>query len=490
MSRKLRNVRIALAALSMPMLVTAGVPAAQAQSRPASISASDRAQGAEAHPQILQQFGGAYNGRQAAYVSQVGRRIAAQSGIADSQSAYTATLLNSNVMNAFAIPGGYVYVTRQLLATMNDEAELAFVMGHEVGHVAARHAQKRSSRSTLGSIGSLLLGAVTGSSQVANLAGQASQYLVLGYSRSQEYEADSLGVRYLGQASYDPLAAPDMLAALAGETNLDARIKGQPAEGSKPSWASTHPLTSDRITRARSIARQTVSAQKLRNRDAFLNAIDGMLVDDDPAQGIVDGQSFRHPGLRLGFDAPAGYEITNATDAVTITGNGGQAKFSGGAMNGSLEAYVDGVFRALGGQTQIQYSRPERTSVNGFQGLTSGARANTKSGAVDVTVTAFQSGNNQAYHFVTITPAGSGVGPFRPLIGSFHRLSDAEAGNIRPRRLQVVTVNRGDTVQKLSARMAYPDYRQERFLALNALEANRMLVPGSRVKLVVYGPKQ
>lgn len=477
--------RLALLSIAAPLALGLAGPAT-GQDRGRGFSQGESAQGAQANAQILQQFGGAFPGRQAAYVTQVGRRIAVQSGT-DPQSAYTVTLLNSNVMNAFALPGGYVYVTRQLLATMNDEAELAFVLGHEVGHVAARHSQKRQGRSTLTSLGSLLLGAITKSSQIANLAGQAGQFIVLGYSRGQEYAADALGVQYLARAGYDPAAGADMLAALGGETALDARIKGR-AENTKPSWASSHPLNADRVRRAQALAQQTrPAAPASRNRDAFLNAIDGMLIDDDPRQGLVDGRSFRHPDLRLGFEAPAGYAIVNGSDAVTVQGSGGQATFARG-QGGDLDGEIDRVFRALGGgQTQINYSQPQRTTVNGLEAATAQAQANTQSGAVDVTVVAVRWPDNRIYNFTTITRAGSGVGPFGPMIGSLHRLSDREIAGIRPRRVQVVTVRPGDTVAKLAARMDYPDYRQERFLALNALSATAPLRPGYRVKIVTYG---
>lgn len=211
------------------------------------MTAGDRAAGAKAHPQLLAEFGGLYEGPQAAYVTKVGQKIAMQSGLADTQSAFTVSLLNSSVSNAFAIPGGYVYVTRQLLALMNDEAELASVMGHEVGHVAARHAQQRNKAATKGTLGMILgtvLGAVVAGNDGAKLgqqlAGSIAQRYVLKYSRTQEYQADDLGVSYLGKAGYDPMASSTMLASLAAQTSLDAQLQGK-GDKSLPEWASTHP---------------------------------------------------------------------------------------------------------------------------------------------------------------------------------------------------------------------------------------------------------
>lgn len=465
-------------------------PAGAQSGKVRSMSASEREQGAKAHPQLLEEFGGLYQSSQAGYVTSVGRKIAVQSGLANAASDYTITLLNSPVMNAFAIPGGYVYVTRQLLSLMNDEAELASVLGHEVGHVAAQHSQKRNTRNTIGSIGSVLLGVLTGSSELAQIAGQASQLYTLSYSRSQEYQADDLGIRYLRQAGYDPYAAADMLASLERSSALDAKLAGRDAEKGVPSWARSHPLTADRVARAKRQAAATGAGKGARNRDAFLNAVDGTLYDDDPKQGVVDGRTFRHPDLRFQFQAPQGYSINNGTSAVSIQGNGGQAQFAGGSLGGGgLEAYVGRVFAAVAGGQPASYPEPRRTTINGLEAATATARANTQSGPVDVTITAYRWSGDQAFHFLTITPAGSGLGPFSGLVNSLKRLSDAEVAAIRSRVIDVVTVKAGDTVASLSNRMAYSDLKAERFLTLNALPAGEALKPGQRVKLIVYGQR-
>ncbi len=483
----------ALAALVPLAVACTQTPAdAQSDTKVRSMSESDRDQGARAHPQLLEEFGGAYQGPPAAYVTAVGRKIAVQSGLANAPSDYTVTLLNSPVMNAFAIPGGYIYVTRQLLGLMNDEAELASVLGHEVGHVAARHAQKRNTRSTIGSIGSVLLGVLTGSSELAQVAGQASQIYTLSYSRSQEYEADDLGIRYLKQAGYDPYAAADMLESLGRSSALDARLSGNDAEKAVPGWARSHPLTEDRVARARREAATAGAAGRgTRNRDAFLNALEGTIYDDDPKQGVVDGRVFRHPQLRFQFEAPSGFAIANGTQAITIQGSGGQAQLSGGSLGGGgLEAYISKIFNALGGgQQQVNYSEPRRTTINGLEAATATARASTRSGPVDVTITAYRWQGDQAFHFMTITPAGSGLGPFNGLVNSMKRLSENEAAAVRPRVIDVVTVKAGDTLASLAGRMAYGDLKMERFLTFNARAPDQPLRPGERVKLIVYATR-
>lgn len=269
------------ALVPVPMLAPAAAQTA--------ISQSDKQQGAQANPQLLAAYGGRYDGAQAALVDRVGKRVAVQSGLSNSSADFTIALLDSPVENAFAIPGGYVYVTRQLLALMNSEAELASVLGHEVGHVAARHAASRNSRATLGQILAAGVGAVTGSNIAGQLAGYGTQLYTLKYGRSQEYEADSLGVRYIAGSGYDPYAAADMLSSLDRSSNLQAQLTGQ--GGSTPTWASSHPNGVARVKRATTLAQQTGARAPAAGQDtAFLRALDGMAYD-----GPVTGAKTQNP---------------------------------------------------------------------------------------------------------------------------------------------------------------------------------------------------
>lgn len=457
-----------------------------------SISQADKDSGAKAHPQLLQEFGGAYQGPQAAYVTSVGRKIASQSSLSSVQSDFTVTLLNSSVNNAFAIPGGYVYITRQLMALCNDEAEMAGVLGHEVGHVAAMHSQRRQSAATRNAIGGALLqvltGAVLGNSGIGGLLqqgiGQGAQLLTLKFSRKQEYEADDLGIRYLAKGGYDPKALSSMLASLAAQSALDARVAG--SNNNIPEWASTHPDPASRVQRALQKANESGSASTLRNKDTFLTALNGVMYDDDPKQGIVNGSQFIHPDLKIAFTAPAGYAMANGTNAVTISGSGGQAQFSGAAYSGNLDSYVTAVFRALAKNDSFTPQSIQQGTVGGMKTAYSTTRANGQSGQVDVTVIAYELDPKQAFHFVMITPAGQGFGPFNSMAQSFKRITTQEASAVKPRRVAVVTVKSGDTLASLSGRMAYSDYKTERFLTLNALNASSALTPGQKVKIVTY----
>jgi predicted Zn-dependent protease len=478
---------LALAGCAMGMADTAPLAAGQA----APITAAERQQGAQANAGLIAEFGGAYSGPQATYVERIGRRAAVQSGLSSDANAFDVTLLNSPVNNAFAVPGGYIYATRQLVALMNDEAELAAVLGHEVAHVAARHSQQRQSvtqRNTLlGALGQAIVGAVGGDSGLAGLLGRGigtgAQLATLGYSRGQETQSDDLGIQYLVRAGYDPAALSTMLESLAAQNNLDQRLAGNAR--TLPGWASTHPDPASRIQRAANQAAAT-GATGTRNRDAFLTAIDGMMYGDDPAQGVIDGRDFLYPTGRVAFTVPQGYTMQNGARAVTISGQGAQARFATASYSGNIDTYVRSVFSGLtsgGAAPQIEV---QRTTINGIPTATATVRASSGQTPIDATVVAYAVSGTQAYHFVIVTAAGQGAGALAPMAQSFRRMTASEASAIRPRYVRVVTVGSGDTVRSLAQRMAYPDNQLERFLVLNRLSANADLRAGERVKIVAY----
>ena len=489
----MRNALLLLTATAValsPAVVTA-------QSRLRYLDQREVAEAARLHPALVQEYGGAETGPRAAYVESVGRRVAARSGVANPGAAFHFTTLNAAVENAFALPGGYVYVTRQLMTLMDDESQLAFALGHEAAHIAANHSQQRQSaarRNSVQGIFGALLGSILGGglgSAVAQMSQQRAQLATLSFSRDQEYQADTLANRYLIGAGYDPAGGPGVLAALTRSSALQQRIQGR-ATRQIPEWASTHPLSENRMQRALSQARASGRlGTGLRNRDVFLSQLQGIYVDDDPAQGIIEGRSFTHPDLRIQFVVPVGFRMQNGTREVSISGSSGQAQFSGGRFNGSLDNYIFRVFQELtGGRTQLSIPPPQRTMINGLPAAYATARVNTSSGAVDASVMAYQWDRDTIYHFVTITQGGYGLNPFAQMVNSIRRITPAEAASIRPRVIDVVTVRPGDSIQSLAGRMAYRDFQVERFMALNGLNGAGPLAAGQKVKLIVYGPRR
>ena len=487
---------------NLVLLLTATAVALSPAALPAqsSVRFLDQREVAEAqkqHADLIAEFGGAETGPRGAYVESVGRRVAAYSGIANPGAAFHFTTLNSAVENAFAVPGGYVYITRQLMTLMDDESQLAFALGHETGHIAANHAQARQSaarRNSVGGILGVLLGSILGGGMgnvISQISAQRAQMATLSFSRDQEYQADTLGTRYIVAAGYDAAGGPGILAALTRASALQARVQGR-TNRQTPEWASTHPLSENRSQRALAEAQRTGRLGiGMRNRDQFLSQLQGITVDDDPAQGIIEGRSFTHPDLRIQFSVPPGYLMQNSTHAVSVQGSAGQAQFSGGRYSGSIDNYILQVFQQLtGDRQQLQIPPPQRTTINGLPAAFTTTRANTSSGAVDVSVFAYQWSPNTIYHFVMLTSVGSGINPFASMVNSLRRISPAEAAAIRPRVIEIVTVRPGDTVQSLARRMAYRDFQVDRFLTINGLAAGGRLAPGQKVKLVVYGARR
>src|SRR5581483_5475905 len=327
--------------------------------------------GAEEHPKILAEFGGAYTEKPNlnAYVNQIGQSVAQHAERKDVT--YTFTVLNTEEINAFALPGGYVYVTRGLLALANNEAELAGVLGHEIGHVNARHTAERAGQqqtagilSTLGVAAATWLGGDAAGQLVTSVANEASADYLGHFSQQQEFEADSLGVRYLTKASYDPQAMASFLDSLDKDTSLEASLAGRSTDVDMfTQMKQSHPRTPDRVQRAIEEAKVPV-ANPVLNRDRFLSQINGMIWGNDPREGVIKGSTFIHPGLRFAFDAPKGMKLQNSSDAVLGAGNNTvmQFGFASPSPNGALSDYI-----ASGWQKDAKVEDVQSFEVNGME---------------------------------------------------------------------------------------------------------------------------
>ncbi|WP_375428252.1 M48 family metalloprotease [uncultured Sphingomonas sp.] len=480
----MQRVRAVVLALLLAGCGGGGAPDGGSERKPVRVPEADRAMGAEQHPRLLAEFGGAYAGGQARYVAAVGQRVAAAAGL---KGQCRFTLVNSDVVNAFAVPGCYIYITRGMLAIVGSEAELASVLGHELGHIVGAHSQRQQRRSVFRRVGVALVN-LTGSERLTRLAGQAAQYFTLRYSRNQEYQSDDLGLRYLRTAGYDPYAEGEMLARLAANERFVAATAGRDEARSIPEWASSHPLTGNRIERATEGARAMglTNDQLPENEAAYLRAVDGMLYGDDPEQGFVLGRRFAHPVMGITFEAPRGWTLTNSPRAVLLAGPGGaRGEFGGGPMPaGGVTAYAEALATGLLGRASGDVAGVERGVINGLASVIVDMRIRAEGGVVPLTIAAYDGGNGEAYHFVLLSPPGrpsSAAGA--ALIGSFRRLLPAEAARLRPQMVRTVAVGPGDTTASLSARMADPNGRAL-FAMLNGLETGGAVRRGTRVKIV------
>lgn len=452
----------------------------------------EAAVGKQAHPGILVENGGVYDDPNVgAYVATVGGRLAAVSEM--NKMPFTFTVLNTPLVNAFALPGGYVYVTRGILALFNSEAEMASVIGHEIGHVTARHSAKRYNRQIFTGLLSAGLGAVVKNDQLGEIIGQGSQLYLMGYSRGQEYQSDGLGVRYSTRAGFDPFAAADMLGSLDGEHKLQDLIANRSGQERQSEFFSTHPNTQDRVTRAREAARQSGVAPGSRGRgqDNFFGVIDGMIYGDDPKEGLVRGQLFWHKDLKLTFSVPENYKIQNSRKSVVAVGSGaasgGVVMFSGGNISGkNLIEYASVVWKELAGDRDLQGLQD--IQINGMDAVTGWSEGRLDNQDYIMRLVAIRFSESQAYQFMILTPAAKQNAlseGLQRMTYSFRRLAKKELDKYKARRIKIVTVRKGDSATSLARRMAFKDYPLERFLVLNGLQKNSILKTGQKVKLIV-----
>ena len=439
------------------------------------------------HPKVLAQFGGEYrNPALHTYVQSLVDFLGQTSNRPDIK--YKVTILNSPVVNAFALPAGYVYVTRGLLALADSEAELAGVMAHEIGHVTARHTAQRYSRTMLaqGLIG--ILGAVTKGTTYAGVGNLAAPVAILSlqsFSRQHEHEADLLGVQTMSRAGFDPYAMASFLDKLNAKTDLDRQLAGQQGGGGFNLLA-THPRTADRVERTIAQAQGTRVAQPMTARDIYLRKIDGMLYGDDPEQGFVRGRLFAHPELDLRFEVPEGFSLLNGQKEVIAQGpNGALIKFDAA--------------RAQRGASAVSYLRDtwakdlplealERVTINGFPGATGLLRFDDNGQKKDLRLVAIEDRGRALYRFLFVAPApvsGQLQNDFINTARSFGRLSRSERRNLRPHRLVLHQVRQGESVASISRWMPYEREQEQRFRILNGIRPGQEVRPGDVVKLVV-----
>jgi predicted Zn-dependent protease len=291
--------------------------------------------GRKQHEQVIKEYGVYNNPKVQAYVNEVGQKLASQSHRPNLT--WTFTVLDSTEINAFALPGGYVYITRGIMAYLDSEAELAGVLGHEIGHVCARHGAQRATRQQtagLGVLAATVLGAVLeahGVSRATDMASQVSQSAAAGYiasySREQESQADGLGAEYLARNHYNPQNMVNVIKVLKNQERFaadQAKAEGKPAP-SGPNWLASHPSNDKRLADITDIAATYSGQYGDDQRPRYLQTVDGMSFGESREQGLTRGQGFYHEGLGIALTAPAGWRIQNTAEAITLVNGAGDA---------------------------------------------------------------------------------------------------------------------------------------------------------------------
>lgn len=445
--------------------------------------------GAQEHQKILAQFGGPYQDKRIqAYVNDLGQRLAAESELPDLK--WTFTVLDSDIINAFALPGGYVYISRGLMALADTEDQLAGVIGHEIGHVTARHAANRYSAAvgtSIGLTGAAILADIflgSGSGQIIQQAGgAAAQGFLASYSRGQELESDALGVRYLSRTGYDTQAMADFLEKMGREADLLAKLRNSSPRGF--SYMDTHPPTEERVQKATALARQNPGAATSGSRKAFFQKIDGLVYGDSAEQGFRRGRKFAHPGLRLAFEVPENYHMLNFPDRLVAQGpNGAVLIFNQAPQKYSIppDQYLTQVWAPKLGLRGVQ-----RATVNGLTAATGYAQARTNSGNAFVRLGAIAWPDGTIYRFQFVAPAANARqadSGFLETLRSVRQLSAKEAAALKPYRVRPYQVRRGDTVASVAAKLPFDRLAEERLRVLNGLGPQDGLTAGDWIKIV------
>lgn len=443
--------------------------------------------GKETSQQVAALFGTYRDSKLERYVTDVGNRVLATShlrrpGIDEQirKTPVTFGVLDSPIINAMALPGGYIYVTRGMLAHLNNEDQLASVLAHEIGHVAARHAARQTWQQQLGQgllLGGVLLGQGLGlpAQDILNLGSMAAQLIFLRYSREDELEADKLGVEYSSAAGYDPREAVGLF-----ET-LD-RIQEKEGQG-MPSFLATHPDPGDRIQRIRELTARMPRGRQPLADSRYLNANAGLVLGEDPRQGFVEGNVFYHPDLRFRFPVPRGFKVINQpAQVVMIEGQNRAVLGFTSAGENSLQTAVAGFLKQPG----LRVIERGAMRSNGLPAYAAVAEAQTENGQVVRIMAYFVDYRGTVYHFVGYTSPQL-FGNFRNLflqtMQGFSAVQDARVLNRQPVRIALETVRRPASFRELIPRSLPEPFTPEDIAIMNQVELNQKIEPGRILKL-------
>ena len=413
------------------------------------------------------------------YIQQLGARLAA---ISERPSLpWTFRVVDDPAVNAFAIPGGFIYVTRGLLAHVTSEAELASVVGHEIGHVTARHTAAEMSKQQLIGLG-LAVGSMA-SSQVAKYAGTANQalgILYLKFSRDDESQADQLGLRYMRRANYDPRQMPEVFRML-------ERLSAAEGDGSRlPTWLATHPSPGNRVAaiNAQIAALPQDFSGTTVNRDGYQRLLDGLIFGLNPRQGYFTGSQFSHPDLRFRLTFPDGWKTHNGAQAVVAVSQQGDAVVE---LAAAAEASADAAMRAFLAQQGITGGAAARVNLTGgLPAVTSPFAAATEQGALRGTVSFVEHGG-AVFGIVAYAPEAK-WSAYQAMTGrvllSFQRLTDPVALNVQPQHVDIVTLARAMSIDQLVRERPSP-VTGATLALINQVERETSLASGRVVKWVI-----
>ena len=445
-------------------------------------ASQERQIGASEHEKIVQQFGLYNDPAVVSYVNEIGRKVAQDTERPDVS--YKFYVLDSPIVNAFALPGGYIYISRGLLALANSEAEVAAVLSHEVGHITGRHSAERYSTGVVTSLGASILSAAIDKGGASQAIGLGANLYLSSYSRSQENEADTLGLRYMTRGGYHPDAMGKFLNSLRAQSSLDAQLAGK-SGAEQVSYLSTHPATSDRVAKTVSEAGSYADQGEV-GHEKHLRVINGMIYGDSADQGFARGQAFYHPKLGFMFEAPPGYNIVNQPTQVVASGPDGAIMIFDMAGNkGGLSA---GVYLRDVWMKNEPIGGLESVVINGMKAATAAFNGRVNNQPMTIRLIAIEFKPDMFARFQIAIPqgvSGATLDGLKRASYSFRALGAGERTSLKPPRIALVAAKSGDSAGSLAARMSFDTMREERFRVLNGLAAGEAVQAGRLYKVVV-----
>lgn len=436
--------------------------------------------GQQSDPSIIASFGLYQDENIQAFIDVKGQEMAKVSHRPELK--YEFKVLDSPVVNAFALPGGYVYFTRGILAHFNNEAEFAGVLGHEIGHITARHSAKQYSRQMLAQVG-LIAGMVLSEDfrQYADIAQTGLGLLFLKYGRDAESQSDRLGVEYSTKIGYD---AREM----AGFFNTLKRLSDQ-SGGGIPTFLSTHPDPADRfekVSRESRAWQSKVSEHQFDvNRNDYLKMIDGLIYGEDPRQGYVEGNTFYHPELKFLFPIPGGWQTANMASQVQMAPEDGKAVIM---LTLSGEKSLNAAADAMLQQYQLTQLNRQNERVNGLSAISLTAEQASQDAQQVIRALAYLiEYDGRIYQFMGLAyqqDFNAYSGRFKQTMEGFRQLTDASKMNVKPEKVKIVRIDRNTTLQDALKAQGIASSRYEELAILNGMQLGDNLSKGMLIKVV------
>jgi len=395
-------------------------------------------------------------------------------------------ILDASVVNAFAAPGGYIYLTRGILATLNSEAELAGIMGHEIGHVTARHSAQQISKAKMAQFGltGLSIGlSILGIPGLSSLAELGVGVLFLKFSRDDEREADSLGVEYATKLGYDASQMAEFFETL-------KRMESKSDRSGLPSWFSTHPSPEDRENAIRIQSKQMQQKLGLKDakidRDKYLRAIDGMVYGDDSRQGYEKGGVYYHPAMKIQFPVPAGWAVSDTQAAVQIVSKKKDAVIIFGRAAGTTPS--DAAQKYIS-KTGARVTKNDETHVNGFSAQWVVADVTNKKGTFKI-MSFFIQKDKEIFGFHGLSSQrlfSQYASIFEDTMKGFKELSDPKKINIQPNRIRARFTKKTNTVENALLELGVPEHKLKELVILNGMTPGQNIPAHTLLKIIERG---